>query len=219
VSADDQSDASAPTTRLSDLEAWARRRNPGTAFRLRGVAPSAIAPLIEQFDRLARIYPEVAARISQVVTGDLPTATRRGQPTTWARAAMPPSSPVPEIRLNSRAFDRAARVREYRAEMVYRRWHPSGTSEPSALMTHEFAHHLMFWLQDQGVEVRGFVQSLGDSQTLSAYARLNFGEAFAEAVTAQFHGDDASRNHPVTCAVAEMISQEMARIRADRSRE
>lgn len=207
----------APVGGLRELERWARQRHPETRFRLRGVSPSAVAPLIEQYDRLARLYPEVAARIADILTDDLPMAARPGEPTVWARAATPPDAPTPRITLNNRTYDRLSRVRDRRREAVERGWHPSGTNDPAAITTHEFGHHLMFWLQDRGIDVGGEVASLGSPRALSRYARTNAEEAFAEAFTAHLHGDEASRTHPISRGVLGIIDREIARARAEES--
>jgi hypothetical protein len=187
-------------------------------FRLRSVAPSAIAPLIEQFDRLARIYPEVAERIVDVMTGPLPVATQGGGATTWARAASPPDAPTLRITLNDRSFDRLGRVQAARQEQISRRWHPSGTSDPAAFMTHEFGHHVMLWLQDRGVDIVAEMLGMGNPMTLSTYAATRFEEAFAEAFAAHYHGDAASKSHPTTRGVLDMIQREITLDRAERSR-
>ncbi|MFN8634623.1 MAG: hypothetical protein U0893_12265 [Chloroflexota bacterium] len=205
----------APVHNLRKLEAWARRRNPGTMFHLRGVAPSAVAPLIEQFDRLAKIYPEVAARIARITTASLPTAAQSGGSTVWARASTPPDSDAPEIRLNDRAYERGSRIQAARIEQVTRGWHPSGTVAPEAIMTHEFGHHLMFWLHDRNVDVRAETLALGDPSTLSRYAITRFEEAFAEGFTAHYHGDEASSSHPISRGVLSIIRREIERARGE----
>jgi hypothetical protein len=209
----DPIDASAPVGSIRELQQWAEERHPGIKFRLRGASPSAVGPLIEQFDRLAAEYPEVADHIQDVMTGPLPTASKTGQPTTWAEASVPPDSPTPRITLNDRVYDRAARSREHRAERVSVGWYPSGTTAPAATMTHEFAHHIMFWLQERGVDVEAEVKALGPSSSVSIYATRNWQEAFAEAFAAHVHGDDAARNLPYTRGVLDIIEREIARAR------
>jgi hypothetical protein len=128
---------------------------------------------------------------------------------------MPPDAPTPRIVLNSRTYLRLRRVQDQRREVVERGWHPTGTVEPAAIMTHEFGHHVMFWLQDCSIDVRAEMLALGDAGSLSRYAQVSFAEAFAEAFTAHLHGDDTAKNDAVTRGALGILEREIARARAE----
>jgi hypothetical protein len=104
-----------------------------------------------------------------------------------------------------------------RRELVEQGWHPSGTTAPTTFMTHEFGHHLMFWLQERGIDVRGEVAVLGNPGSLGLYAQTHFAEAFSEGFAARLHGDAASRNDPITRGILGIIDREVARARVERS--
>jgi hypothetical protein len=73
----------------------------------------------------------------------------------------------------------------------------------------------MFWLQDRGVDVTGKVATLGDPGSLGLYAQTHVAEAFSEGFTAHFHGDEASRNAPITRGILGIIDREISRTRAE----
>jgi hypothetical protein len=208
-----------PGVTISDLTAWARTRFPATHFDLRGGAPSAIAPTLEQLEHLARLYPEVSVRIERFRLEDLPTGTG-DEPDVLGRslAALPnrPSS----LALNRAYFSRPGRLARRLAGMVHRGWHPRGTARIDSVVTHEFGHHVWFMLEEEGFDPRSFMAAqTHDLLTLSQYASrrgAGGGEAWAEAFVAHCLGDDDARSHPLTCSVVQFIERSIRELRARR---
>lgn len=145
-----------------------------------------IGPNVERYDMLAREYPEVAARIGSVRVGELPTATRRGEPNEWARSYIGDEETPGAIVLNRNFFGRPGRMAREDARNAARGWHPSGTAALDATMTHEFGHHVMFWLRDNEYDPIGFVQHLDGREELSDYASRKLEEAWSEAFRAHY---------------------------------
>lgn len=193
-------------------------RHPNTAFELAGGSPTVMRPTLEQYDRLANEYPEVAARIRLVRVADLPTGRLLGEPTEWARAPSDDGEPPYVLTLNRNLYGRPGRMRRENQRLVELGWHPSGTVQIEATLTHEFGHLVMFWLEDSGYDPRAAVRRILDTRPLSRYCVGHVAEAWAEALRAHHHGDDMSRTHPLTLAVLQYIDSARRELRRGRER-
>jgi hypothetical protein len=211
--------ASVPGSTIREQTSWARSRLPGTTVNLQGGAPAVIGPSLEQLDRLARIYPEVAARIQRFGLEDLGTG-HVGVADVLGRSRGPLPGQPASLALNRAYFSRPGRLLRRLDAMVRRGWHPSGTAQVESIVTHEFGHHLWYLLEDEGFDPRWFFSTLaGDRRSLSSYAEEGTdrdGETFAEAFVAHHLGDEDARNHPLTRSVVEFIERSMRLLRERR---
>jgi len=207
---------SAPGVTIGDLTTWARARLPRTTFDLRGGAPSVVGPTLAQLDGLSREYPEVAARIEELRLEDLPTGGY-GQPAVFGRSQAARANRRSTLVLNRAYFSRPGRLARRIHVMAANGWHPTGTSQVESIVTHEFGHHVMFWLQDEGFDpVPGIRASTADRRELSGYANTAPEEAFSEAFVAHHLGDENARNHPLTRTVVQFIERSLRSIRGRR---
>jgi hypothetical protein len=175
-----------------------------------------MGPTLEQYDRLANEYPEVAARIRLVRVAHLPTARRLSDATHWARATSDDRDLPFVLTLNATLYGRPGRMRRENRRLVELGWHPTGTIQLEATLTHEFGHLLMFRLEDSGYDPRAFVRQVLDTRPLSGYSIGRPEEAWAETLRAHHHGDEASRSHPLTLAVMQYIDAARRAIRRGR---
>ena len=194
-------------TTLREQVRWIADRHPNTRFELAGGAPAVMGPTLEQYDRLASEFPEVAARIRLVRVAQLPTARRLGEATQWARATSDEGDPPFVLTLNENLYGRPGRMRRENRRLVGLGWHPSGTTQVEAPLTHEFGHLVMFWLQDSGYDPLRTLRTLEYPSYLSEYCLRGPAEEWAEAFRAHYHGDAVARSHPVTRVVMEFVSQ------------
>ena len=119
--------------------------------------------------------------------------------------------------LNRAYFSRPGRLARRLDTMAASGWHPSGTSRVESIVTHEFGHHVMFWLQDEGFDPVPVIRaSTADRRGLSGYANTLPEEAFSEAFVAHHLGDEDARNHPLTRTVVQYIERSMRSIRGRR---
>ena len=198
--------------------AWARAHLPRTSFNLEGGAPSVIGPTLEQLVRLAHIYPEVMARIELFYLDDLPTGSVGGLDVFGRSQGALPGQPSSLV-LNRAYFSRPGRLVQRLGRSTRVGWHPSGTDQIGSVVTHEFGHHLWFFLEEEGFDPRGFMTTLAeDRRSLSLYAeRDRTGEAWAEAFAAYYLGDEAARSHPLTRSVVQFVERSMRTLRERRS--
>ncbi len=203
-----------PGATLREQQRWIAARHPNTTFELAGGAPTVMGPTLEQYDRLANEYPEVAARIRLVRVAQLPTARRLGEPTEWARATADDGEPPYVLTLNRSMYGRPGRMARENRRLVDGGWHPDGTVQVEATLTHEFGHLVMFWLQDLGYSPVEFVRQIEGVGELSNYAKMRVEEAWSEAFRTHHHGDASLKNHPATRTVMEYVAQTSREIRA-----
>jgi hypothetical protein len=215
-----------PTMSTRDIERWARRQFPQTRWTLRDVAvmsggtlgrisgaPTVIAPVLREYARLAREYPEVAARLDVFELTELRTGAV-GASSELGRSSIDPVTGARRLELNANLYSRLKRIAD-RLKVAERRGQfPGGTFQPESVVTHELGHHLMFWLQDAGFDPIPIIHSLAvDRRGLSLYANTLPEEAFAEAFVAHHRGDEAARNHPLTRSVVQFIDESMRALR------
>jgi hypothetical protein len=212
-----------PTSSTREIERWARHRFPQTQWRLRDPdanrpsdAANLMRPTIVQYARLAREYPEVAARLTSFSVEPLPTAPAGGS-TTFGKSTSVVGSNVRTLSLNVYLFSHRSRLMARLESSVRRGYHPSGTYRVESIVTHEFGHQIWYLLEDQEFDPLGATRSTTDQPaTLSEYAEVSEAEAFAEAFLAHYLGDEAARNHPLTRGVVHYIERSMRVLRARR---
>jgi len=212
-----------PTSSTRDIERWARRRFPQTLWRLRDPDPdrpsgaaNLMGPTLAQYDRLAREYPEVAARLTFFTLEPLPTGPVGGS-TTFGKSTSMEGGDVRTLSLNINVFSHRSRLIERLEPSVRRGYHPSGTSRVESTVTHEFGHHVWYLLENEGLDPRSATRAITYRPgALSLYAMANEGEAFAEAFLAHYLGDEAARTHPLTQGVVHYIERSMRVLRARR---
>ncbi len=130
-----------------------------------------------------------------------------------ARATSDDGDPPYVLTLNRALYGRPGRMRRENRRLVDIGWHPSGTAQVEATLTHEFGHLVMFRLQDSGYDPFDAIRRHQGIRPLSGYAELRLEEAWAEAVRAHYHGDEAARSHPLTLGVMRLIDDAKDRIR------
>lgn len=222
-SAEAGDDDPVPTTSTRDIERWARRRFPRTQWRLRDPDPSRpsgaanlMQPTLVQYDRLARAYPEVAARLTAFVLEPLPLGPVGGW-SIFGRSTSIVGNDVRTLSLNVNLFSHRSRLMQRLELSVRRGYHPSGTFQVESIVTHEFGHQVWYLLEDEGFDPRTATRATTDQPaTLSEYAEVSEAEAFAEGFLAHHLGDESARNHPLTRGVVHYIEHSMRTLRARR---
>jgi hypothetical protein len=210
-----------PTTSTRAIQRWARQRYPHTTWALAELPPgnlrgaaNLMVPTIAQYDRLAREYPEVVARLTSFALEPLPTAPLGGS-TTFGKSTAMVGSDVRTLILNVDLFSHRTRLMARLESSVQRGYHPSGTSQVESIVTHEFGHHVWYLLEDEGFDPWSATRAIAAHPgTLSVYAMANEVEAFAEAFLAHYLGDEVARRHPLTQGVVHYIEHSMRTLRA-----
>lgn len=184
----------------------------GTLGHISG-APTVIAPVLREYARLAREYPEVAARLDVFELTELRTGAV-GASSELGRSSIDRVTGERRLELNVNLYSRLRRIAD-RLQVAERRGQfPSGTYQPDSVVTHEFGHHVWYLLEDEGFDPEAFMRGLTiDPQGLSVYAGRNSAEAFAEAFVAHHRGDQSARNHPLTRSVVQFIDESMRALR------
>lgn len=175
---------------------WASARWPSITWDLSGIHADIARELLEEFDRLAREWPAVAARLNYF--GTYKTIKRRGSSFRWpSRTYAHATTDGSCIGFNPNYFGKPDKIRAAVASDAASGWHPSGTGTPASILTHEWGHqvdNLLRTLRDrslvaaEGAPNASIPLLLGDLRVrykatagLSRYALKNTEEAFAEA--------------------------------------
>jgi hypothetical protein len=215
-----------PTTSTRDIERWACRRFPQTRWTLRNIAvvsggtlgrisgaPKVIAPVLREYARLAREYPEVAARLDVFKLTELRTGAV-GASSQLGRSRIVRMTGERRLELNVNLYSRLKRIDDRLKAAERQGQFPSGTFQPESVVTHEFGHHVMYWIQDEGFDPIPVIRGLAvDRRSLSGYANTLPEEAFAEAFVAHHRGDEHARNHPLTRSVVQFIDASTRKLR------
>lgn len=105
-----------------------------------------------QYARMADQFPEVAANMKYVGSGqepenDLYNDGWRGERTTWAYAGKNAVGRGASLHLNPFWFGSdGADFRKNLQENVANGWHAEGGDTPASIVTHEFGHHVDWWI-------------------------------------------------------------------------
>ncbi len=183
---------------LDEATAWAQKRYPHITWEFDGADVEAVTPTLRQFQKLARDYPEVARGIKYIGTygGDLSQFPARE----YAHA----NRRTRAIGLNPSFYGNTNHFLRRLQENAQTKFHPLGSGCMESILTHEFGHHMLWWLLDNNGAVLRYVShrtgmGLIDATTsmwlgthkptlaLSEYAKYNSAEAFAEGLLALYH--------------------------------
>jgi hypothetical protein len=124
---------------------------PHTDFDFDGLDVETMRELMAQYSRLSKDFPEVNEAIVYVGAGQNPENTAHsetwlGEDSTWAYAGKSPMGST--LMLHPYFF--GAEYADLQAsldENVRSGWHPEGADTPSSILTHEFGHHVDWWIE------------------------------------------------------------------------
>ncbi len=125
----------------ADAARWCAERWPSTSFAFNGMHPEAAHAIAGAWQRAANALPEVARKIEKVDTGRLGAHT-------YAQASYAPGSDSHRsITLARQAFGIDPALLRVRTSADARSlWHPPGTEDIGSILTHEFGHHVDWFL-------------------------------------------------------------------------
>jgi len=218
------SDSPAATTpeqdqALREAEREAREKYPHIAWDFSGAHIDTIGPTLKQFDRLARDFPYVAARLRYVGTvRGAEVLTKPG----YQNVPTFVSNTGREIVLNTRFYGAPTRLAQLLADAKASKW-LVGDGTIGQLLTHEWGHLLDTYLQgstgallafvadDERGMVRSaiadFKQRYASAPALSRYGETLPREAFAEGLAALYHGSAEVRRKTYTRALRNFLGQ------------
>lgn len=213
-----------PVHQLADAEKWATTTFPNITWDFRGAHVDAINPVLKQFQRLSSDYPSVVGRINYIGTyveqGKLPKVPWASNP--FPGNAYAHASPKGILGLNPSWFGQPSSFQTALDKDLKAGWHPAKCNSYSAVFTHEFGHHVYYWLSDPDLAVTPFVASDGTGSlshlfslwqakntattSLSTYAMHNAKEAWAEGFASLYHSG-ASQAHPYVQGMKTLLSE------------
>lgn len=184
---------------LDECKLWAEANYPHIRFEFDGADIEAIKPTLQQFDKLAKEWPDAAARLKYMGTG---RTFPHGE---YAHAARDGTA----IGLNPNFYGNPGEFLRWLRNDVAVKHHPRGCHTIESVITHEFGHMVHFWLGRQldravlpvvSVDGTGIVGNTVNNwliywtdnrkravRSLSKYAAEKEEEAFAEAFAAFYH--------------------------------
>lgn len=133
---------------LAEAHAWAKANYPAITWEFDGSHIDTIRPTVEQFDKLAKDWPEVAKGITYVGTRQSSGAN----PYNWASTPNVMAHATQDgktIGLNPAYYHDPVKFDRIMEHSEQTNWHPKGTNTPAGLLTHEFGHQVENWLLRQ----------------------------------------------------------------------
>jgi SPP1 gp7 family putative phage head morphogenesis protein len=195
-------------TTLKEMERWGREHYPNIQFDFEGAHVDTIRPTLEQFDKLAQEYPDVAARLEYVGTYKGEGAPGRGfqqNSNTYAHA----SHDGTRIGLNPEWYGDPEIFELSLRDCREGGWLARGVATPEGIITHEFGHqvnHHLLSIKDSmtpeapwsgyttiNTAKRSFVHANKPTNRLSRYGLTKPAEAWAEGFASLYH--TPPRNH------------------------
>ena len=190
---------------LAEATAWATQQYPHITWDFEGAHIDAINPTLDQFERLAQQWPEVAARLKYVGTYQ---GTNALHPHTWkpihyAHADGGALGRGEVIGFNPMYYSDSARFLSRLQNDLRAGFHPKGCDTIESVLTHEFGHLVEVWLRSRRDSFRAIVDDDGfgrahvtfqlwmnankATEKLSRYARTKAVEAWASGFAAVYH--------------------------------
>jgi predicted double-glycine peptidase len=172
-----------PGPNLDNAEGWLRQALPQIKPKLALLDVQAVNPTVQQLDRLARVFPEVAGRLRQL----------GGAPSRQAYAAATRDGTA--ILLNPEWYGQSAKLRQSLALGEETGWTPPGCNSIEYLMTHEFGHQVDNWIQQKltGADRRAYEDfrdrlfAEAKAGRICGYAKASHEESFAESFAMLHH--------------------------------
>jgi hypothetical protein len=165
----------------------------GSKVSIDGMDPVVASRAAQEYDRLARKYPEGVTRRKDFMLVSKTGLSMRDNE--WAHSS------ASGIYMQRKFFNDKIKFQQSLDNSVALQWHPPGCDTVESVVSHEFAHRLDRYLAgevpgaqiERAGEWRDFVNSnIRDLQAMSLYARVNDKEAVAEAF-AQYEEHAAGR--------------------------
>jgi hypothetical protein len=183
-------------TTLDEAEKWAKDRWPNVAFDFPGAHLDTIKPTLAQFERLARDYPEVPARLGYMGTRTVSDIAQN----VYAQVTQDGK----RIEMNPWFYGDPRFFKNSLKQSVSSGFHPLGCHKYESVLTHEFDHLVRTWLLTEtglafmpavpasGVGLYSETMSLWENshnatEFLSMYATENKSEGWAEGSAAIHH--------------------------------
>lgn len=180
----------------SAAQKWAAARWPSITWDLTGIHVEMAQEFLKEFDRLARDWPQVTARLKYI--GTYRKVKAAGPGFRWgSRTYAHASRDGARIGLNPSFYGKPAKMRAATQGDAAAGWHPKGTESTASILTHEWGHqvdNLLRGLTDvslvgadrvPGASVPSLLAELRAkypaTAALSRYALKDTEEAFAEA--------------------------------------
>ncbi|NPV80733.1 MAG: hypothetical protein HPY52_10735 [Firmicutes bacterium] len=190
---------------VDEAAEWAKATYPHIEWDFEGASIEAINPTISQFHKLAKEYPEVAAKLKYVGTHRGANTPRPGfqwDPNTWAHAARDGSY----IGLNPTYYSDIVKFQSDLTICEQSSFHPYNCNSIESVVTHEFGHCVRSWLLESKQAFTRYVSADGfglvedtvrlwETQygkrlsSISRYACEDEHEAWAETFSAMYHSE------------------------------
>lgn len=213
--------------RKKTAEEWCRAKYPWIEWDLRDCHLEMLNPTLQSFFVIANDFPEVAKEVKAVKFIAFDKAFRDKMGIGRNVPAMTRCS-TGEILFSSRFFSKMCNFFLCRWANIKSGWYPAGTSSYGSFMTHEFAHRILYWIDDcneyvyapDGHDHAHCVMDawlMDHDAHISEYGATDYDEYFAEAFVEFYNSPNpsvASRN--CVAFVNELVRQvrEMRAIRA-----
>jgi 8-oxo-dGTP diphosphatase len=195
--------------------------------------PETMVPVLQRFNQLAHEYPTVARHVSFLETGPIESGGAVADSWTgpvpresWAHLLSRAQGPMPEggasgtvLRSGWWGVGNAPAFKHMMKQTESSGFNVPGAKDAASVMTHEFGHHIFYWIKMQGGAknnelVDDITNTLGTvathlkpSDLPSQYAATNLDEAVAESFTANYYSPAKTKELPFVKAVNDLMKK------------
>jgi hypothetical protein len=209
---------------LTEAQEWAEDAYPNIKWDFIGAHVDTINPTLEEFHRLAQLYPEPAAQLKYVGTHWDATKTPKGANYQWTSGYAHAATNGSYIGLNPKYYGDAAYFNSKLAGDAATLWHPQMLQADliRSVMTHEYGHMVQFYYQQAAFSfstshlpnrlklqdsVREWDRVIVGRQTVSRYALQDAEENWAETFMVAHIPGTAAEALPIVAELRRLLKQ------------